>query len=59
VTLGNTLRAPHCFASKVFSFTPGFSPVLEKQIAENRFNGFPDFAETVKTVHYMLLLPPG
>jgi len=25
---------------KAFSFTPGFSPVLEGKCAENRFNGF-------------------
>jgi hypothetical protein len=28
-------------ASKVVSFTPGFSPVLKMSITENRFNGFP------------------
>jgi len=40
------------FASRIVSFTPGFSPVPDgRPLARNRFNGFPDFAkETVKTV---------
>ena len=33
-------------ASKVVSFTPGFSPVLElNATAKNRFNGFRCFAQ--------------
>jgi hypothetical protein len=36
---------------KSVSVSPGFSPVLEKLSAENRFNGFTAFVtETVKTV---------
>jgi hypothetical protein len=40
------------FASRIISFTPGFSPVLERDTtAENRFNGFRSAArETVETV---------